>query len=237
MAESTTRRGKITPENIAESRLLKTLYQTVPHKLTQEAFGQKYGIGNQGAVWQFLNGKTAISMNAAKGFADGLECEISAFSPRLAKKAAELGLLVNPKMNEFASVPQARVGFSAGHDSVVYDEGRRSSLSFRRDYLESLGVRDRHAVIVNVTGHGMEPTIDDGSVLLVNRAYQEVTNGLIYAFRLESQLYIKRMHKRATKYHALSDNPDKATYPDMEIGLGVSDFEMIGRAMWMGKKL
>ena len=237
MAESTTRRGKTTPENIEESRLLKALYQTVPHDLTQEAFGQKHGIGNQGAVWQFLNGKTAISMNAAKGFAEGLRCEIAAFSPRLAKEAAEMGLLANPGMNEFAAVPRARIGFSAGHGSVAYDDGWHSSLSFRRDYLASLGILDRHAVLMNVTGHGMEPTIGDGAILLVNSAYQEVTSGLIYAFRLDDQLHIKRMHKTATKYCAISDNPDKTTYPDMEIGLEASDFEMIGRAMWIGKKL
>lgn len=51
---------------------------------TQGAFGAEYGIGGQAAVGFFLAGRTALSLKAAKGFAKGLGCLVSDFSPRLA---------------------------------------------------------------------------------------------------------------------------------------------------------
>jgi len=43
-----------------------------------------YQIGSQSAVTSFLNGHTPLSLKAARGFAKGLNCLISDFSPRLA---------------------------------------------------------------------------------------------------------------------------------------------------------
>lgn len=83
-------KAKITDEHREESRLLKEIWDSSGHgKLTQAEFGHQYGIGTQAAVGFFLNGKSAISMKAAKGFARGLGCPISAFSKRLATEADE----------------------------------------------------------------------------------------------------------------------------------------------------
>lgn len=83
--EKTHRKAKITDENREESRLLKVLWNDTGHAgLSQDEFGYKFGIGSQSAVGFFLNGKSAISLKAAKGFATGLGCPISAFSQRLA---------------------------------------------------------------------------------------------------------------------------------------------------------
>lgn len=51
---------------------------------SQEAFGHAYNIGNQAAVGQFINGKTALSLKAAAGFSRGLGVPVEDFSPRLA---------------------------------------------------------------------------------------------------------------------------------------------------------
>jgi transcriptional regulator with XRE-family HTH domain len=94
-------KAKITDENREESRLLKALWDSTGHaKLTQAEFGHQFGIGTQAAVGFFLNGKSAISLKAARGFARGLNCPISSFSKRL---AAELADAVAPH-----HLPQAR---------------------------------------------------------------------------------------------------------------------------------
>lgn len=83
-------KAKITEENLEESRRLKNIWTNTGHGgLTQDAFGEKYGIGSQSAVGFFLNGKSAISMKAAIGFAKGLGCQISDFSARLAAVAQD----------------------------------------------------------------------------------------------------------------------------------------------------
>ena len=81
----------LTDVHRAESAKLKELYTKAGHGLSQAAFGDKYGIGKQGAVWQCLNASgMPISLKAAHGFARGLGCSIGDFSPRLAELARTL---------------------------------------------------------------------------------------------------------------------------------------------------
>lgn len=88
--------AQLTPENLEESRRLKQLYLASDHGMSQAAFGAAYDIGNQGTVWQCLNGKgMPISLKAARGFARGLKVRIADFSPRLAAEAAQLSGVVS----------------------------------------------------------------------------------------------------------------------------------------------
>ena len=80
--------AKLTAENVRESERLKAIWESTKDKPSQAQFGELFDIGNQGMVWQCLNGKTPISLKAARGFALGLKVEISAFSQRLAQLAA-----------------------------------------------------------------------------------------------------------------------------------------------------
>jgi hypothetical protein len=86
------RKAKVTDEHRREAARLTELWETRLHE-TQAVFGEKYGIGGQSAVGQFLRGEVPLSLKAARGFAKGLQCQISDFSPRLAKEAAEIGLV------------------------------------------------------------------------------------------------------------------------------------------------
>lgn len=91
------RAPKTTPEHRAEAAKLRELWEKRQQELTdrglkppsQAAFGQDYGIGVQSAVWRFMDGRDQLSLNAAKGFARGLGCLISDFSPRLAQEIIE----------------------------------------------------------------------------------------------------------------------------------------------------
>lgn len=71
---------------LAESTALRDLFDTLT-EATQTDFGATYGIGTQGAVWQFLRNKRPLNMKAAIGFAKGLGVPIRSFSPRLADLA------------------------------------------------------------------------------------------------------------------------------------------------------
>ena len=70
-----------------ESKLLKSIWDNTPNRVSQAEFGEQFEIGNQSAVGQFLRGETALSPKAARGFATGLKCRIADFSLRLAKEA------------------------------------------------------------------------------------------------------------------------------------------------------
>lgn len=63
---------------------LKKLYEERV-KVSQAEFGAEHGIGTQGMVWQYLNGHTPLSLEAAAKFARGLGCTIQDISPTMAE--------------------------------------------------------------------------------------------------------------------------------------------------------
>ena len=239
MSEKDQKRGRVTEENRRESEALKRIWARTKEARaargigTQEAFGARFNIGGQAVVGFFLNGKTALSLKAGIGFAEGLEVTIGEFSPRL---AAQRERLAQGGDEHFALVKRADVSVSAGRGALVFYEGEMSDLSFRRDFLRSQGVSEANAVVVDVKGPSMEPTIADGAVLLLNRAVRDVVQGRIYAFRLHGELFVKRLHRRGEELVAVSDNPDRQAFPDIPIVRNAS-FEIIGRAVWMGTRL
>lgn len=89
---SPVRNRTLTEENLEESRLLKEIWKRTAKERaargvgTQELFGLTYEIGNQSFIGFCLNGQVAISLKAALGFARGLGCFVSDFSPRLARE-------------------------------------------------------------------------------------------------------------------------------------------------------
>lgn len=233
------RRAKVTPETEAEAVRLRSIWDATPNKPSQAVFGERYNIGSQGAVALFLSGTTPLSKKAAKGFADGLGCRVAEFSPRLDN---EINSLTQPPEgndeDEFTQVRRVNVSVSAGHGALVFEEPSKSALTFRRSFLQEIGVTPKNAVIVTVKGHSMDPTLRDGAVLLVNTAAKTVATGQIYAFRRDGQLFVKRMHQgRDGGLMAASDNPDRDQYPTLHIDHNEADFEIIGRALWTGARL
>jgi phage repressor protein C with HTH and peptisase S24 domain len=55
-------------------------------KMSQEEFGAKYGIGSQGMVWQYLNGRSPLNLKSAINFASGIGVPVAAISPTLASE-------------------------------------------------------------------------------------------------------------------------------------------------------
>lgn len=100
------RQGTVTEEHREEARKLRQLWDSRSHP-TQAEFGELYKIGNQSAVSQFLRGDAAMSLKAARGFAEGLSCRLEDFSPRLAAEAAAVASMVpsdhlSPEVSEIA---------------------------------------------------------------------------------------------------------------------------------------
>jgi phage repressor protein C with HTH and peptisase S24 domain len=232
------RRAKVTPETEAESVRLRSIWDATPNKPSQAQFGERYNIGSQGAVALFLSGTTPLSKKAAKGFADGLGCRVADFSPRLASEIDSLTQTSDNNIeDDFAQVRRVDVSVSAGHGALVFEEASKSALTFRRSFLKEIGVTPTSAVIVTVKGHSMEPTIRDGSVLLVSTSATRVIDREIYAFRADNELFVKRFMKVDGTFLAVSDNPDQTTFKPMHIEGNDPGIEIIGRALWMGARL
>lgn len=55
----------------------------------QDRFASEYGIGTQGAVWQYLHGKIPLNLDALLKFCRGLRVKPAEISPTLAERLQE----------------------------------------------------------------------------------------------------------------------------------------------------
>lgn len=73
-------------DRAGDAQRLRRLYnERVPKGMTQAEFGEVYGIGTQGMVWQLLSGYRPLSFETAAKFAKGLRCTIADISPDMAR--------------------------------------------------------------------------------------------------------------------------------------------------------
>lgn len=136
----------------------------------------------------------------------------------------------------FVFVPRYKVQLSAGRGRTNAREDGDRVLAFRRDWVtQELRVAPQRLCAVTVEGDSMEDALHDGDVVLVHEGDNEVRNGGVYAFRLDNDLFIKRLQRQpGGRIIARSDNAK--LYDPFELGPD-DDVSIIGRAVWSGGKL
>jgi hypothetical protein len=82
-------RKALEPWQVEDAARLKALFESRT-KLSQDAFGAKYGIGSQGLVSQYLIGHIPLNVLTAARFAIGLGCGLEEISPTLASLGREI---------------------------------------------------------------------------------------------------------------------------------------------------
>lgn len=166
------------------------------------------------------------------------------FGPVIAREIEEsLGLRSGTfdgigEADDFEDVAQLKgVKLSAGYGAEPEAEETVGSLKFKKSFLRSVGVSKKNARIVDVKGPSMDPTIRDGSVLLISTSNREPMHDHFFAIaKPDEGLLVKRLVRLPDgTWVARSDNRDPA-FRDIPIGPGEPAY-ILGRAVWMGVKL
>lgn len=195
-------------------------------KLSMEALATAVDVSWQ-TVQQWENGKTAPQRKRLQAVADALGTTVDFLLT--GGDAARESL-------EFVTVKRLDIRVSAGRGHLVESEDEGGRLSFRADFLRASGATPESTVSVSVKGDSMEPIIPNGSVILVNRGEVRVINGKVYALRVDGHVLVKRLFKTKAGFVAKSDNTDGG-YADIPLDAQHPDFNIIGRAFWVGFKL
>lgn len=246
------RKAKVTEEHRAEARRLNEIWER-NKPCGQAEFGERYEIGNQGAVSQFLNGKVPLSLKAAIGFASGLGVNIGDFSERLAKEAARAAhvgpadhlppVVMEPASQRQASraghvrIPVLEVSPSAGHGGEPVD------FPAIRDYLEvaeawaqrRFGMNLGALRIVSVGGDSMAPTLNDGDLVFVDTSVTSFEREGIYVLMFDGRLLIKRIRANLSSRLVEICSDNERAYPVQTVHSSELDrLHIIGavRAWW-----
>lgn len=125
---------------------------------------------------------------------------------------------------------------SLGAGVEIVDETQTGKYAVSRKLMKDVGANINTTDFIPCEGDSMQPTIQGGALLMVDRSKTEVFDGKIYCIRLNNQLMAKRLQfLPPNKVKVISDNKDKydAFYVDLSKNLDF-DFAIIGEVKWYG---
>ena len=124
---------------------------------------------------------------------------------------------------------------SAGGGDAADDQRVTGRLKFRKRWLARHGLVARSCRVIAVVGESMEPTLPDGSSILVNHASRRRRLGHIYVVRTEESLVVTRAGRDpAGVWQLVSDNPDKLAWPNRP---WPPEAEIVGEVRWTARTL
>ena len=121
---------------------------------------------------------------------------------------------------------------AAGEGGGDLDESVAGYLAFTRHWLDSHPLFPPLCTVVCVRGDSMEPTLPDGSCILVDRRSREPRHGRIFAVKTKEGLTVKRLQRDAGGgLRLIGDNPacKPLPWPDRA--------EVVGEVMGAGKPM
>lgn len=142
-------------------------------------------------------------------------------------------------IDEFVFIPLYDVALSAGHGAWADDIPPKSTLAFRRDWLETFVTTDFNTLsVVMVKGDSMAGVLNDKDAILVDHSLTEASDGL-YALRIGNEIFVKRVQRLPHALRITSANPE---YDPFEVPLQNGDssdnsVSIIGKVVWLGRAL
>lgn len=229
------KKAKVTDEHRREAKKLKEIWDKRKPS-TQAVFGEDFDIGNQGAVANFLAGRSALSLKAAAGFANGLGCGIEDFSPRLAAEAQKISFsrvdVMQLKDGDEQYPPSVRSKPESGyirleHLSPTPSMGAGMAVSEPVQIVQYLDVLEQwvrqevgttnpsRIKVLTGNGNSMAPTIKDKDLVFVDVDCRSIETAGIYVLDVAGRLILKKaMILGSGTLVIRSDNV--AEYPDEE---------------------
>ncbi len=134
----------------------------------------------------------------------------------------------------FKNIPKVKARLDAGGGSFEVSSEVQGLYAFRRDWLTRKG-NPEQMVLMEVMGDSMEPTIQEGDVVLVDQSQQELYAGRIYALGVEDTVLVKRIEKHPHKLVLISSNPSYS--PIYLQGDEIENVRIIGRVIWLCREI
>lgn len=135
---------------------------------------------------------------------------------------------------DFVTLPiYNEIRASAGPGAAVpTTEQADGVVAFARPFLRDQGANPDRCSIIWARGDSMQPTIPDGSILVVDCSQTEVVNGCIYVLNVDDDLMVKRVRRRLdATIEIVSDN---SMYPPESLRAEqLRQLRVVGRVVYL----
>ena len=167
------------------------------------------------------------------GSFSGLDDADAVTRPSVSAKVIEFPDVRDPESvsYRFRMLPKREVKGAAGNGTYVEGELVIGYLAFREDWLLKRGINYKKADIIEVLGKSMEPTLQDGSMILIDHQRTRRLADRVFAVRSDDLLLIKRLVHDNHDWLLVSDNE---AYPPVP---WPREAVVIGQVMWTGRTL
>lgn len=133
---------------------------------------------------------------------------------------------------DWVEVPRFNLGASAGPGALPNEEISYDGFRFSHKWLAEQGLSRKDLSMIQVEGDSMEPLLNDGDEILVDRAPRPFRDG-VHVVRLGDTLMVKRVASAgAGRFSLLSQN---LAYPPVQAE--ADELEIIGRVVWKGGRI
>lgn len=235
-------------EKIINNSNFKRLRQLL--KLNQSEFAEKLGTHQQ-TIAMIENNKRGVPSSIRENFYktfgfsydDAICCETerqldnlqqikySVLNTALENHIKDLDKEVYNKLN-YAMIPYYSAKAAAGEGAEVFNYPEKDVIYFDKRYLYAVvGHNIEHLSLITAEGNSMQPSIQDGDLLMIDDSIKEIRPNKIYVIRQDSKLRVKRLRTELTgETLIISDNPQ---YPPETMN---KETEIIGQVVWNGNK-
>ncbi len=133
---------------------------------------------------------------------------------------------------KWVEIPRIDVGASAGPGAMPGEEEPFDAFRFSRTWFREMGLEAAQLSAITVEGDSMEPLLNNGDDILVDRTARPFRDG-VHVVRLGETLMVKRVASAAGgRLALLSQN---LAYPPVEVS--ADEVEIIGRVVWKGGRI
>ena len=209
-------------------------------RMSQKRLADAVGTG-QSTIASYETGRTQPDLEMIERLASALnmspaELAFGAAFSRVPALPMKRPHSVHLGDDEFVPVPSYDIRAAAGHGAVNFDEQPQHFLLYRREWLRSVSASliDGLAVL-RVSGASMQPTLQDGDTVLVDRSIRRVGRDGLYIIRSGDELQVKRVaaHPQTGALTVKSDNP---AYPSYD-GISPDAIAVLARVIWMARRV
>lgn len=122
----------------------------------------------------------------------------------------------------------------SGDGTILDSEHQAESMTFRTEWLRREGFDPAKLAVIRAQGDSMEPTINDGDVMLVRLNGGEPPRDGLHVLRLDGGLFVKRLQFDLGGVRVISDNP---LYQSRDLSRAeLAELDLVGRVVWAGKR-
>ena len=138
------------------------------------------------------------------------------------------GIPAAAKAEDLFPAPYARdVRAAAGTGEIVFEEAAEFRFAFPRSILPTW-IRPESLLCIRTKGDSMEPTLNDGDLILLDYSRTNPLDGQIFVLRNDDGLVVKRLRGSGFDWELISDNP---VCPPRRVD---QNDRVIGQVVWSG---